>query len=77
MSAEDWEGRLVAYRKQGRSAGEIAEVAAYLERRGPRPSTRPEGAAVPRRLDGSVTGGGPVGMVVREDFVARRTRHAT
>ena len=71
MTADDWDNRLAAYRRQGRTAAEIAEVAAYLERRSPRLRTRPEGAPVPRRPDGSVVGGGPDRMVVREDFVAK------
>lgn len=72
MSAEDWEGRLVAYRRQGRSAADIAEVAAYLERRGPRPP-RPKspGRKVPREPGGKVVGGGHEGMVIREDYVPK------
>lgn len=43
MPVEDWQKRLEAYRRQGRSDSEVAEIAAYLEARGPRiPRTREE-----------------------------------
>lgn len=46
MDTDDWEGRLRAYRRQGRAKSDIAEIAAYLETRGPRkPRTREEGIA--------------------------------
>ncbi len=38
MSTEDWQRRLVAYRRQRRSADEIVEIARHLERRGPPPT---------------------------------------
>lgn len=46
MSADDWAGRLNAYRRQGRSDAEIREIVQHLERRGPRePRTREQGIA--------------------------------
>jgi len=46
MLAGDWSGRLVAYRRQGRSDAEIRGIAGHLEQRGPRqPRTRAEGVA--------------------------------
>jgi len=42
----DWAGRLVDYRRQGRSDAEIRRIAQHLERRGPRqPRTRVKGVA--------------------------------
>ena len=72
MSAADWEGRLVAYRRQGRSDKEIAGVAAHLEKRGPRkPRQKSQGHRVPRRADGRVSGSGIDGAVYREDYVPK------
>ncbi len=46
MHADEWADRRTAYRRQGRTDADIREVAAHLERRGPRkPRTRAEGIA--------------------------------
>lgn len=60
MPAEDWRGRLVAYRRQGRTDADIRSVIAHLERRGPaQPRTKAEGAARARSM----------GYVARAEFM--------
>lgn len=46
MDLGDWETRVSAYRRQGRRDSEIAQIAAHLEKRGPRrPRSREAGIA--------------------------------
>jgi len=61
MSAEDWEDRLAAYRRQGRSESDIREVAAHLERRGPRK---------PRTPAEQVTRAKSLGHVARAEYLS-------
>jgi hypothetical protein len=62
MSTEDWGSRLVAYRRQGRSDQEIAEVAAHLERRGPK-KTRTREQLIARSEE--------IGIVTRAVYVPK------
>jgi hypothetical protein len=62
MSTEDWDDRLVAYKRQGRSNAQIRDIAQYLEQRGPRqPRTRAEGVARSEQI----------GMVTRALYVSK------
>ena len=57
MSPDEWAGRLVDYRRQGRPGSEIREIAQYLEQRGPRqPRAKRQGHA---------------SIVTRDDYVLR------
>lgn len=64
MPAEDWRGRLVAYRRQGRTDADIRSVILHLERRGPsKPRTKAETAARARSM----------GYVARAEFMDAET----
>ena len=70
MSVEDWEDRLAAYRRQGRSEVEIAGVARHLEQRGPRK---------PRTREELVARSHEIGIVTRAVYVPKEdeTRYLT
>ena len=59
MPAEEWAGRLDAYRRQGRSDADIREVAAHLERRGAPPTKAQRLAEAKSR-----------GLVYREEYLS-------
>lgn len=64
MSAEDWQGRLDAYRRQNRSDADIRAVVTHLEKRGPStPRTKAESAARAKS----------VGAVARSEFMDAET----
>ena len=72
MKDEDWTARVKAYRRQGRSDSDIREIAAQLQRRGPRqPRETPRGPRTPLSAEGTVTGGNADGMVRRADYLAK------
>jgi len=60
MPAEEWADRLDAYRRQGRTDADIREVAAHLERRGPRK---------PRSASESAARAASLGMVSRAEYL--------
>ncbi len=64
MTADDWRGRLTAYRRRGRTDADIRAVIAHLERRGPtKPRTKAETAARARSL----------GYVARAEYMDAET----
>lgn len=60
MPADEWADRLNAYRRQGRTDADIREVAAHLERRGPR---------TPRSASESAARAASLGMVSRAEYL--------
>jgi hypothetical protein len=62
MEEADWDKRVSAYERQGRTAAEIAATATYLERRGPK---------VKRTRQEAVARSAETGVVTRDVYVAK------